>query len=112
MGHVNQSGDVPGRTVSRRRNIDTGCQAGVLIDCHPLPRSCGRRGDIEHAPGPFVLSVGAWAYPPLVPEKTSVTAEPLEGVNWCPLRSSWPFSTMRTADCPNGALMVTSPVSI
>ena len=65
-------------------------------------------------PDPLVLSAGPWLYVPLVPENTNVTAEPLEVVNLCPLRSSWPFSTTRTADWPGGVLVliVTSAVSI
>src|SRR6516164_2474466 len=52
MGHVNQPGDVPGRTVSRRRNIEAGVpQAWVLNHCHARPWSAGRSGDVEHATG-------------------------------------------------------------
>src|SRR5437762_481966 len=54
--------------------------------------------------------VGAWVYDPEVsPEKTTVSAEPLEVCSRYPLVSSCPFSMTRTA--PAGALIVTSPVS-
>src|SRR5579859_1951323 len=51
MRHVNQPGDVPGRAVSGRRNIEAGGQVGVLINRDTRPRPGGRRGDVEHAAG-------------------------------------------------------------
>src|ERR1700730_12347794 len=54
--------------------------------------------------------VGAWVYDAeLLPENTTVRAEPLEVVSVYPLVSSCPFSMTRTA--PDDALIVTFPVS-
>src|SRR5689334_11733516 len=54
--------------------------------------------------------VGAWVYPiEASPENTSVSAEPFVVLKVWPLVSNCPFSITKTA--PDGASIVTSPVS-
>jgi hypothetical protein len=47
MGQVDQTGYIPGRAIPRRRDIDAGRQARILIDGDPFPRSRGRGRDVQ-----------------------------------------------------------------